>query len=188
MLARPSSVGGRGVPGVWLYPALLALHVAEEAPGFTRWAQRHASPHYTQRDFVRINAAGLASTIATTALVARSSDRRLFFGWYAAVLTQQALFNPLFHAGTTVAFRAYSPGLASSLVFPPLWRRYTRAALRTGRLGPGAVAAAVVLGAAIHVAAVAQQVFKLQLFGPEARRVMASVAPRRRSAPRVPRP
>ena len=27
---------------VWLYPAALALRIAEEAPGFTKWAQKHA--------------------------------------------------------------------------------------------------------------------------------------------------
>jgi hypothetical protein len=153
----------RALPGLWLFPALLALHFAEEAPGFTRWAQRYASPHYTGRDFVQINAAGLASTLATTALVARGGRTRLFLPWYAAVLTQQALFNPLFHVGTTIVFRAYSPGLVSSLAFPALWRRYTRAALRAGWITPRGLGAALVLGGAIHAAAVAQQVFKLTL-------------------------
>jgi hypothetical protein len=56
----------------WLFPLLLAVHVAEErAGGFTPWAQKFASPR----------------------------NRRVFFGYYAAVLTQQAVFNPIFHAG-----------------------------------------------------------------------------------------
>jgi hypothetical protein len=146
---------------LWLYPGLLVLHVAEEAPGFTRWAQRHASPRYTGRDFVQINAAGLASTLAATALVAWGGSRKLFFAWYTGVLTQQALFNPVFHLGTTIAFRDYSPGLVSSLAFPALWRRYTLSALRAGLVTRPGVAAAVALGGAIHAAAVAQQVFKL---------------------------
>jgi hypothetical protein len=149
------------VPGLSLYPGLLAVHIAEEAPGFTRWAQRHASPRYTQRDFVQINAAGLASTVAAGELVRRSGNRALFFSWYTGVLTQQALFNPLFHAGTTVAFRAYSPGLVTSLALLPLWVRVTREALRDGRLGKRGLAAAVALGGAIHAAAVARQVFKV---------------------------
>ena len=35
------------------------------------------------------------------------------YPYYAVVLTQQALFNPVFHAGTTVAWGRYSPGLAT---------------------------------------------------------------------------
>jgi len=150
------------VPGLWLFPALLALHVAEEAAlDFAGWAQRHASPRYTQRDFVQINGFGLASTVAASELVRRRDNRTLFFAWYTAVLTQQALFNPLFHAGATVVFRDYSPGLASSLAFPLLWVRVTRLALRQRRLSRAALDAAIVAGGVIHGAAVAQQVFKL---------------------------
>jgi hypothetical protein len=149
------------VPGLWLYPALLALHVGEEAGlDFTGWAQRHASPRYTKRDFVQINGFGLVSTALASALIRRSDNRALFFAWYSAVLTQQAVFNPVFHAGATLAFRDYSPGLASSLAFPPLWVRATRAALRERRLGRGSLAAAVALGGVIHATAVARQVFK----------------------------
>jgi hypothetical protein len=147
-----------------LFPALLALHIAEEAPSFTSWAQRHASPRYTQRDFVQINAAGLTSTVAVGELVRRAPNNRpLFLAWYTAVLTQQAFFNPLFHAGATMAFRDYSPGLVSSFAFPPLWAQVTRAALRDGRLGRRSLSAAIALGGVIHAAAVAQQVFKVGL-------------------------
>jgi hypothetical protein len=60
-----------------------------------------------------------------------------------------------------VAFRAYSPGLVTSLALLPLWVRVTREALRDGRLGKRGLAAAVALGGAIHAAAVARQVFKV---------------------------
>lgn len=54
---------------------------------------------------------------------------------YRRVLTQQALFNPLFHAGTTVSYSAYSPGLVTSLaLFLPLWYHLTRLALDEGLL------------------------------------------------------
>jgi hypothetical protein len=33
---------------VWWFPVVLALHVLEEAPGFTAWARQHASDRYTQ--------------------------------------------------------------------------------------------------------------------------------------------
>jgi uncharacterized protein with HXXEE motif len=150
------------VPGLWLYPALLALHVTEEAAlDFVGWAQRHASPRYTQRDFVQINSLGLASTVLASELVRRSDNRALFFTWYTAVLTQQALFNPVFHAGASVAFRDYSPGLLTSLAFPALWVRVTRLALRQRRLSRAALGAAIAAGGVIHSTAVGQQVFKL---------------------------
>jgi hypothetical protein len=79
------------------------------------------------------------------------------------VLTQQTLWNPVFHAGTTLAWREYSPGLVTALtLFPPLWVSATRGALRAGRLNRRQVAAAVVLGGAIHAAAVADQVFHIR--------------------------
>lgn len=45
------------------------VHVLEELPGFTAWAQRRASTRYTQRDFVRTNTLGLALTGGATWLV-----------------------------------------------------------------------------------------------------------------------
>jgi hypothetical protein len=53
--------------------------------------------------------------VAASALVAHRERRGLLFAWYTAVLTKQALCHPLLHVGTTMAFRTYSPGLASSL-------------------------------------------------------------------------
>jgi hypothetical protein len=143
----------------WLLPAAFAVHVAEEAPGFVAWAQRHASPRYSRRDFWRNNALGMAMTLAGTALVTRTRDRRVVYPWHAAVLTQQALFNPAFHAGTTVAWRAYSPGLVTSPLFLAVWGLTTRAALREGLISSPGLAASIAVGAAIHAWAVADQVF-----------------------------
>jgi len=42
--------------------AALALHVAEEAPGFASWARRNTWPGYRDSDFGAINAGGLALT------------------------------------------------------------------------------------------------------------------------------
>jgi len=57
---------------LWAFPPAFALHVADEAPGFTRWARRHASPEYTRADFARINGAGFGLALATTALARRA--------------------------------------------------------------------------------------------------------------------
>jgi hypothetical protein len=144
----------------WLLPVVFVAHVAEEAPGFTRWARRHASHHYTQRDFVRNNAAGLVLTVGATWAVGRFRARPVTVGWHSALLTQQALWNPAFHLGTTIAWRRYSPGLVTAvLVFLPTWLHLTRLALREDRLSRGDVAAGTVAAAAPHATVVAQQVF-----------------------------
>jgi hypothetical protein len=136
-----------------------AAHVAEETPGFTSWAKRNASERYSQRDFVRINAAGLLGTALATAAVTRSERRSVMLVYYTGILTQQALFNAVFHAGTTLAFREYSPGLVTSLLNAALWPRVTRAALADGRMRTRDLPACIALAGVLHAGAVARQVF-----------------------------
>src|SRR5437763_9730572 len=144
---------------VWAFPAAYVAHVAEEAPGFTRWAQRNASQRYSQRDFVRNNALGFLTTTAATLAVTRIQRRRLDLAYYTLVVTQQAAFNAVFHAATTAAFREYSPGLVTSILHLPLWRRLTRAALAEHRLTPRDIVACTITAGAVHAIEVARQVF-----------------------------
>lgn len=138
--------------------AALALHVAEEAPGFASWARRNTWPGYRDRDFVAINAGGLALTALAGAAVRR--EPRLFGLWYAGIVSQQMLWNPVFHAGTTIAYREYSPGLVTAVtLFPALWWRETRRALSTGRLSRRGAALCALAGGAAHFAAVRKQVY-----------------------------
>src|ERR1051325_2645214 len=44
---------------VWLFPIASELHVLEELPNFTAWAQRHASPSYTMREYLIVHAVGI---------------------------------------------------------------------------------------------------------------------------------
>jgi hypothetical protein len=134
-------------------------HVSEEAPGFTEWAKRNASPRYTQREFVRVNMLGFASSVAATRAVARSQSRPLDRAYYTLVVTQQAVFNAIFHSGATLAFREYSPGLVTSLLTVPLWRRLTRAALAEHRLTKRDVLACTLVAGIVHAGVVARQVF-----------------------------
>jgi hypothetical protein len=143
----------------WTFPAAYVAHVAEEAPGFTAWARRNASEHYTQTDFVRNNALGFVSTIAATVVITRSERRALGLAYYTLVLTQQAVFNALFHVGTTLAYREYSPGVVTSVLTLPLWRRLTRAALAEDRLSRRDVTACAVLACIVHAAVIARQVY-----------------------------
>lgn len=159
---------------IWLFPAAFALHVAEEAPGFTRWARRYASDRYTDRDFIRNNAAGLLMTVAGTLVVWRHATRPFVFGYFAVILTQQALFNAVFHAGTTVAYRAYSPGLFTSFANLLLWRRLSCLAQEEGLLTRNGELGAAAIGGLVHSAAVALQVFFMGLPRRGARRFGAS--------------
>jgi hypothetical protein len=137
---------------LWSFPVAYALHVAQEAPGFAAWARRHASPDYTQRDFARINAFGMVSTLATTALAARG---RRGFALHHASITQQAVWNPVFHAV------AGAPGLATAAgAVLPAWAAITAVGLRRGLLTRRGVAWAVALGAPIHSAAVWATVYR----------------------------
>ena len=138
--------------------AALALHVAEETPGFAAWARRNTWPGYRDRDFAVINVGGLAMTALSGVAVRRAP--RLYGAWYAGVVAQQFLWNPVFHLGTTIAYREYSPGLVTALtLFPPLWLRETRRALRSGRLSGRGVAFAALAGSLIHLTAVRKQVY-----------------------------
>jgi hypothetical protein len=95
----------------WLLPGALALHVAEEAPGFGAWARRHAWAGYSERDFAVINAVGLAMTIGTTAAIGRRPRPLAYWAFYSAVVAQQTVWNPVFHIVTTLRWRERSPGL-----------------------------------------------------------------------------
>ena len=144
-----------------LFPAILALHVAEEAPGFAAWVRRHGSPRYSGADFIRINAAGLAMTLGATEALRRARGHTSVFLYLAFVLTQQALFNTIFHAGATIAYREYSPGLVTAVVgFLPAWWRLTRLARGEGLISARASRAAAAIGGVVHAAAVVETVYR----------------------------
>lgn len=144
----------------WFLPAF-AAHVAEEAAGFTAWAQRNAPARYSQGDSLRNNALGLVGTAATTAAVVRGDSRPVQLAYYTLVVIQQAVFNAVFHAGFTLAFREYSPGLITSLPNTGLWRGLTRAALAESRVAQRDLSACIHVAGAVHAAVVARQVFFL---------------------------
>jgi Protein of unknown function with HXXEE motif len=144
----------------WLLPAILAVHVAEEAPGFAAWARRNAWRGYRDRDFVAINAAGVALTAGATLVATRTTSRAAFAAYHVAMLSAQALWNPVFHAATTLAYREYSPGVVTAVaLFPATWVLLTTAAIGDGRLTRRGAVLSAALGAPLHAAAVAQQVY-----------------------------
>jgi hypothetical protein len=144
---------------VWLLPCAFAAHVLEEAAGFTEWVNRNASERYTPADFVRINTVGLLSSVAATLLVARKPDRRLFGLFYWTVLAPLPA-NAAWHAGATVAYRDYSPGLVTAVAFfRALWYGLTRLGLRERRLSRRGAVIGTGAGAVLHAAVVRQTVY-----------------------------
>jgi hypothetical protein len=76
-------------------------------------------------------------------------------------VTQQAVFNAVFHVGATLAYREYSPGVFTSVLMVPLWRRLTHAAVAEHRLNKRELNACVLVGGIVHAAVVARQVYFL---------------------------
>ena len=102
---------------------------------------------------------------AATVAITRSERRALGLAYYTLVLTQQAVFNALFHVGTTLAYREYSPGAVTSVLMLPLWRRLTRAARAESRLSQRDVIACTALAGIVHAAVIARQVYFVGLPG-----------------------
>lgn len=95
---------------VWLLLPAFTLHVLEEAPQFTAWVNRHASPRFTRTDFLRNNGLGMALNLLLCSAVAVFPHLAVVFVFFALGVWQ-AGFNILFHVATTAAYGVYSPGL-----------------------------------------------------------------------------
>jgi hypothetical protein len=146
---------------VWLFPLAFALHVAEELPRFTIWANRFASPHYTFREYLIIHVAGLLSALIAATILHFFPNKILLFGFFAFMFAPGMFFNIFFHAGATLAFRAYCPGLITALtVYPPTVWLVTKRAATEGLLGGKALFAAFILAGLFHIAEVSHNVFK----------------------------
>ena len=146
---------------VWLFPACIAVHFLEEAFGFARWARSYISSRYTDAHWRRIHGLGLVSALAASAIVSRWTGPVPIFLFTALFLTPM-VFNSLFHLGTSVYFRRYSPGTTSALVlFPAVCWHLVSTSSHAGLLSAGGVLAATVIGAAFHTIDLASTTFFL---------------------------
>lgn len=149
---------------VWLFPLAFVLHVMEEAPHFTDWANQYASSSYTSADFIRNNTAGTIIAVLSCAIVWLNPHRHIVFFFFAAVLTQSALCNALFHIGATAVFGVYSPGVITSLtLYPAIFYYLSCLAYRERLLKDKDGILSLVIAAAIHIVVVATQVFFVKL-------------------------
>ena len=146
---------------VWLFCPAFALHVLEEWPRFTGWAKRYASPHFTQRDYNLIHAAGVVASLLTPLIVWRFPNRPVIFIFFAFVFAPSVLFNTIFHVCTSVLTRSYCPGVITAVViYLPLFAVITDLAYKEGLLGIGNLLVTLVIAGVFHTWEVGHNVFK----------------------------
>jgi len=155
-----SRVGFRRL--VWLFPIAYVLHVLEELPRFTAWAIQYANPGFTMRDYLTVHLAGVVVAVAAPLVISYFSNRFVVFVFFTFVLTPAAFFNILFHAGATVLFGVYCPGLITALtVYPAVWFLLSRIALREGLLSVPLTVVSFGVAGFFHFADVSHNVFKV---------------------------
>lgn len=146
---------------VWLFPATYTLHVLEELPRFTLWAQKYASPSYDHRDYLRIHIAGVVSAFLAAALLSYFSNRVLLFLFFTLMLTPSLFYNALFHTGATFFFRSYCPGTVTALLlYLPVYWLVIKAADNEKLIGRKSAMVSFVFAGLFHFAEVGHNVFK----------------------------
>jgi len=157
--ACASGIGFRRL--VWLFPIAYLLHVLEELPRFTTWAMRYASPSFTMRDYLTVHLTGIAVAVAAPLVISRFSNRFIVFVFFTFIFTPAAFFNIVFHAGATIVFGVYCPGLITALtVYPVVWFLMSRSALHEKLLSLPLVFVSLAVGGLFHLADVSHNVFK----------------------------
>lgn len=146
---------------VWLFPLSFVLHVLEEWTRFPSWANRYASARYTRREYVIIHLVGIAGALIGAGIMSWLPDRPLVFVFFAFLFVPATLWNALFHAGATMVFRSYCPGVVTAMiVYPLVFYLVSERALREGFIGIGSWTTALAIAAAFHVWEVRHNVFK----------------------------
>jgi hypothetical protein len=146
---------------VWLFPPAFILHVVEEWPRFTRWAQTHASEQFTRRDYTAIHIAGIfASVLGATHRVAIPNPAVVLL-FFTFLLAPSACFNTLFHAGASVLTRTYCPGVVTAvLIYLPLFILLIEHVYAERLLTTFALAASLSVAGLFHTWEVGHNVFK----------------------------
>jgi hypothetical protein len=115
-MARAANPRLSKTPGswIWLFPATMALHVAEEAwtgETFPAWISRVAGVDLSLGEFLVLNAVALG-VVVTATILARSQ------AWAVAALGTAMATNVAFHLGGALLTGSRSPGLATGII---LW-------------------------------------------------------------------
>ena len=147
---------------ILLFPVAVALHVAEEWPGFPRWARRHASARYSDREYVVTHALALSGAALAVVLVrAFPTQPIVSFAFFAIVFGPGIFWNAWFHISATVLTRTYCTGFVTGvIVYLPLWAVVVVLAVRDGLSAPRVLFIAFGIGAIVHALEVGHNVFK----------------------------
>jgi hypothetical protein len=97
-----------------LFPLGVALHVAEEWPGFPRWARRFASAQYSDREYITTHVVAVVLAIGAVGAVRWLPTTPVLFGFLAVVFGPGVFCNAWFHIGGTVLSRTYCPGVITA--------------------------------------------------------------------------
>lgn len=146
---------------IWLWPVAVALHVLEEYPRFISWAQQHASPGYTHREYVQIHAAAVISSALIAGLLWLFPNRALVLLAFTFAVAPGLLFNTFFHAGASMATGSYCPGVVTAtLIYLPVFGLITESVRREGLLGANALIGSLAVAGVFHFWEVGHNVFK----------------------------
>ena len=137
------------------------LHVLEEWPRFTNWAQTHTSPHFTRRDYNHIHIAVVFASVLSAALVWRFPNPWTVFLFFTFLFAPSVFFNTLSHAVASLLTRTYCPGVVTAmLLYVPLFILLTEHAHAERLLPPFSLAASLLVAGLFHTWEVGHNVFK----------------------------
>jgi hypothetical protein len=147
---------------ILLCPVAVALHVAEEWGAFPRWARRHVSAGYSDREYVVTHVLALVSAPLAVGLArAFPTQPIVSFVFFALVVGPGIFWNAWFHAGATILTRTYCPGLVTGVtVYLPLSVLVVVLAVRDGLSTPRFLFIMFGIGAVVHALEVGHNVFK----------------------------
>jgi len=147
---------------IWLFPIAYALHVLEELPHFTNWARRYANASFTMRDYLIVHLTGIVVSVAAPFVVRYFPNRTVIFVFLTFIFTPAVLFNIIFHAGATVAYGVYSPGLLTAItIYPVVFFVVSSQAFRERLITKRLMTISLLLAGLFHAADVSHNVFKV---------------------------
>ena len=113
------------------------------------------------REYLIVHALGLLVAVLSANVISVNKHRILTFIFFTFIFTPAVFFNVLFHAGATLIFRVYCPGVITALcIYAPLFIAITYLALRERLVTHRMALTSFMVAGLVHAADVAHNVFK----------------------------
>jgi uncharacterized protein with HXXEE motif len=139
--------------------------VLEELPRFTPWVQRHINPDFTQKHYLKVHLPGIVGFIGATFILWLFPNRPLVLIFFTFMFTPSFFCNFFFHAGASIAYRSYSPGLITGIViYLPLYALTCKLIFSSGLITERWWVFSTIIAACFHALEVRHNVF---LFRPQ---------------------